>query len=619
MSESMILKSTVVLAAALLARLALRRTSAATRHLLLAAAFCALLALPLLVFTVPALQIPIAIAPAFSIAATATAAPAHTAHSALPAQPAPSLPSTALPWPSILLAVWLCGTAAVAVSTAWAFNAAARLRRSARPLDDPAAARLAQSIGLRAPVDIREMASGQVPFTFGLLRPVILMPACARDWDSSRREAVLLHEMAHIQRGDGWVLMAARAAAALYWWNPLVWMALAALRDERERAADDAVLNAGAAPVEYAAHLLEIARDFSAAPAAGLAVVRPSGLERRLASILDSTVARTRPTRAAAVCVVAALACLLLPLAAVRAQQAEPAGLDDTIRAATSQKNFEMLDNAAAAAMAQSKFETAKKLLQTALEIRRQSGDSSPEFGIGLRNLADFSRAQAQCDDATPLYERALVALGDRPDAASAYIGLGLCALSAKDNAAAANFFERAQAADPNHPGKALAWQAIARQRQGDPVGEEDLYKRAVATDPGEPFAAELYALFLKRHGRADEATQLKPPPAAVARPKLLPGVYRMGSGISAPRLVSRVEPQYTEEARLARLEGVAVYSIEIQPNGMPANIQMLRGVGLGLDQEGIRAILQWRFEPGTKDGTPVPVQAQIEVNWKLM
>jgi beta-lactamase regulating signal transducer with metallopeptidase domain len=132
------------------------------------------------------------------------------------------------------------------------------------------------------------------PLATGLLRTAILLPRTAAAWSADRRRAVLLHELAHIKRRDCRVQLVAQTACALYWFNPLVWIAASQLRSERERACDDAVLRFGAQASSYAAHLLDIARELrpTVRPSAALAMARPSELEGRLISVLAAGRAR---------------------------------------------------------------------------------------------------------------------------------------------------------------------------------------------------------------------------------------------------------------------------------------------------------------------------------------
>ena len=107
---------------------------------------------------------------------------------------------------------------------------------------------------------------------------------------------------------------------------------------------------------------------------------------------------------------------------------------------------------------------------------------------------------------------------------------------------------------------------------------------------------------------------------AAVLAPvKVSAGVlYRVGGGVSAPILIHKIDPEYSEEARAAKYQGTVVLYVEIDPNGTPTNIKVARGLGLGLDQKAVESVTQWKFRPGQKDGRPVTVAATIEVNFRL-
>ena len=96
-------------------------------------------------------------------------------------------------------------------------------------------------------------------------------------------------------------------------------------------------------------------------------------------------------------------------------------------------------------------------------------------------------------------------------------------------------------------------------------------------------------------------------------------GAYRIGGGVSPPQVVFKVEPEYSEEARKAKFQGTVVLFIVVDEKGNPRDLKVIRPLGLGLDQKAIEAVEKWRFKPGMKDGRPVPVQATIEVNFRLL
>ena len=96
-------------------------------------------------------------------------------------------------------------------------------------------------------------------------------------------------------------------------------------------------------------------------------------------------------------------------------------------------------------------------------------------------------------------------------------------------------------------------------------------------------------------------------------------GVYKIGGGVSPPSILFKVEPEYSEEARKAKFQGEVVLQVTVDEKGNPRDIKIIRPLGLGLDQKAIEAVEKWRFTPGKKDGKPVPVYAQISVNFRLL
>ncbi len=96
-------------------------------------------------------------------------------------------------------------------------------------------------------------------------------------------------------------------------------------------------------------------------------------------------------------------------------------------------------------------------------------------------------------------------------------------------------------------------------------------------------------------------------------------GVFRIGGGVSSPRLLHKVEPEYSEEARKAKYQGTVMLAVEVWEDGIAHNIRVVRSLGLGLDEKAMQAVRQWRFAPGRKDGKPVRVAAQIQVSFRLL
>ena len=147
---------------------------------------------------------------------------------------------------------------------------------------------------------------------------------------------VLAHELAHIQRHDWVVQVLADAARAIYWFNPIFWLASSRLRRESEHACDDAVLRLGAAGTQYAEELLAMTRALRSnerLQSPILAMAQPSHLEQRLVALLNPSLNRLAATPWAVIVVAGVAIALTLPLAAVRPEaetrniEAQPAFL----------------------------------------------------------------------------------------------------------------------------------------------------------------------------------------------------------------------------------------------------------------------------------------------------
>jgi TonB family protein len=561
------------------------------------------------------------------------------AHNAAPGALVPGGSTAAgqrvLDWQFWLIVLWGAGSAVSMTQILVAWAAMWRVKRRAERFDPTSL--LAMPGGIK----VWATAPGSMPMTGGIFRPSIFLPEDARDWSDERRRVVLLHEMAHIRRADPATHLLARVALSLNWWNPLVWTAWREFLKERERAADDLVLGAGARASEYADHLLEIARTMQSAPAIGWAAVamaRRSQLEGRLIAILDAGIAREGLSRKSVWATVLAVLALMTPFAALRAQDDAlmiPADADATIRAAAAQKNHQMLDTAAGAALAFAQYDLARKLLDSSLAITSEvSGERSVAYGQGLLRLGDLERNRGNFDEAEAFYTKAVSVLGDRPEAAAALIDLGTAALRKKDTQTAIEYFQRAQTADSNHPATATMWLAVVREQQQSLDEAESLYKQALASQDQKAAPAattmELYAQFLKRQGRTDEANGLAEQAAALRKEQGATApmfrqaagqqALRMGQpGMTPPRLAYKVEPEYTEEARMAKYQGTIVVSAVVGVDGTAQDMKVVRGLGLGLDQKAVQAISKWKFNPGTVNGQPVPVVAQIEVNFRLL
>ncbi|HEV2148026.1 MAG TPA: M56 family metallopeptidase, partial [Longimicrobiaceae bacterium] len=345
------LKAALLLGAAGLLALALRRRSAAARHLVWTTAIAGVLALPLAqllplrVEVLPAslggpnpqvqeIDFGPAAEPVLRADAPAAAALESTREPASPSLPSHAFepqPPAARAWlpdgvgrGTLLVAVWLLGAGVLILRLLFGTATVWWLARTGERIEDEewtaAADRISRGFDAPSARLVRSRWT-EMPMTWGMLRPVVLLPASCDSWPAERRDVVLRHELAHVARRDVLTLALAQLACAVHWFNPLSWVALHQLRAEAERCCDDWVLSTGTRASTYADHLLEMVRIIGRArvPAAvALPMAQRSTFEGRLLAILEPGVERGAPGRRRAVLTVGGLAVLVAALGAMR-------------------------------------------------------------------------------------------------------------------------------------------------------------------------------------------------------------------------------------------------------------------------------------------------------------
>jgi beta-lactamase regulating signal transducer with metallopeptidase domain/protocatechuate 3,4-dioxygenase beta subunit len=341
-------KATLLLLVAWVVASSARRSSAALRHRIWALALCGAGTLPLVSWLVPGWRLPVLPAVALPSSARLPIEPTTASEilpdpAPLPANPSAAVAESSTPRRPVLsgrrrveasatpttaskvvlarrysmsaaarlsapirlasqnwtardawLGAWCLGAFVVAVPTLLGLAANEVLRRRARRVEGVGWRALLDEarahFGIRREVELRESADSPVPLTWGIARPVVLLPDEAETWPEPTRRLVLLHELAHVRRLDAGLLLAGRLVAAVYWFHPLAWYALRRLRLECEHAVDDCVVLAGARPTDYARQLLELARSLRLPRlSAAVPMARINTLELRMKMLFDRT------------------------------------------------------------------------------------------------------------------------------------------------------------------------------------------------------------------------------------------------------------------------------------------------------------------------------------------
>ncbi len=320
-------KSSVALGVPLCVNLLLRNKSAALRRLVLSTAIVAMFASAVMLPVVPRWS---ATAPSWlqpenprpvliSGPATIDKVPARVTPTRLRVthpmasqsdfvRPVPiprSIPTSSIP------AIWFTGTAILLARFAINLLALRRLRRNSVPVTDR------DFLGHR--IALLQNEAIAAPVTWGIMRPVILVPPRFRQLTVESRQTVLRHEVAHIEAHDFLLRVLAEIARAAIWFQPLMWIASRQLRVEQELACDNRVLAEGARPSAYAKLLLEWDRyvDGNNSPIA-VGMVQRSSLRRRLHSLLDDNVQRVPVSRAGILTTALLVLMVAVPLAALQ-------------------------------------------------------------------------------------------------------------------------------------------------------------------------------------------------------------------------------------------------------------------------------------------------------------
>jgi beta-lactamase regulating signal transducer with metallopeptidase domain/HEAT repeat protein len=343
-------KATLILVAAIAMTVVMKRASAGSRHLVWLVTLGGLLLIPALTAWAPlrlailpadappATHAPKATSPAPITKSAKSDALSTAATTSLPAES--QLPDigvkeesgfSVMTGLSAVLAIWAAVVIAILASLGYGVYLVNRIVRNSTVLDTEdwlsPLYEVSDRMGLEQPPRLLRSEHAKMPFACGVFRPTIVLPAECDNWNSDRRLAVLLHELAHVRRHDLAGHTLGRLACAFYWFHPLVWTAAKQLRNESERACDDIALACGARASDYAEHLLEIVTSVRGdqTPNVALAMARRKEFEGRMLAILDPELRHAGPTRRQSFGLIASLALISVVVGAAAPARREAA------------------------------------------------------------------------------------------------------------------------------------------------------------------------------------------------------------------------------------------------------------------------------------------------------
>jgi TonB family protein len=564
-------QTTVVVAAGLLGLWAVRLDAPAARYAALRAllAFCLLL---------PVIQSRVPLPPAsLDVTETVTvrAIPAGSADEERSSERARAPLGASMTWMPVNAVILLLATGAIA-RLGWISAGIVKLRalRRAADISPPGGEHddLQSIIGVRAA--IRYVPCLGQPVTFGVRRPVVLLPDRLRQLPVSVQRAVTAHELWHVRRRDWMWTVAEETVRAALWFHPAIWLLLSRIQASREEVVDELTVLTTGSRRSYLDALLTFADERPLFAATAFA--RRCHLVRRMLLISKESVMSSRRIVASSlglgVAIVATgwYSVLAFPLMQAQAPPRDPVRTPTEIRAAAEQAEKE-----------------------AAVKERIAKEPTKENYLI----LVQYSWERAFRD--TSLSE------SQKAD----YIAQGLEAA------------DSALALDPDYVEGLIYKNLLLRmkaERTTDLVENRRLISEANALRGR---AMELRKAQPPPPPPPPGATAGMPPPPPPPPPPPAPvdGVMplRVGGGIKPPAKVHDARPEYPAVAREAGIQGVVVMEVVVDTAGGVRDARVLRSIPL-LDQAALDAVRQWRFEPTLLNGQPMPVIMTVTINFTL-
>lgn len=499
-----------------------------------------------------------------------------------------------------------------------------RLRRAARPfhaaLPWPSRAELRIAPGVTSPV------------TFGVFRPLVLLPPQFPSLDERARQAILCHELLHVDRRDWAFTLAEELVRAVFWFHPAIWWLLGEIQLAREQAVDRAVIDVTQAKDEYVDALLAIAGaraqlDLAPAPL----FLRKRHLRHRVVSILkEARMSKTRLASALAgsVCILAAAAWFVtntFPLSAA------PQIVQDAPGVTVDAGGGTLLHRAPVAYPESARGKGVKGVVVVELtfdangnvadaralsgpeELRKPALESVLQWHFAHETAGNKRQVTiAFTPPATPAPELSRATDSVRLPKGATYTLKSITVLGLSDDAKSELLAKLpVRVGDPITADMIPAIAKAAR--------EFDEHLSVVGRSLREPDFA-LTIVGPQRPAMAIPAP-MAPSVAVASTPQdtapMPPDRIKIGGNEQAMKLVRQPRPVYPPDAKEARIQGVVQLSAVIAKDGTVQRLEVLTGHPL-LVPSALEAVRQWVYEPTLLNGNPVEVQTQIDVNYTL-
>jgi TonB family protein len=619
--KSIALRTAGLWALATAAIFAFRVKSPATRHAVWTLVTAAMLLLPILQLAAPKLPLRLLDAPAPVVA--------HPPVATLSLPLAPQSQTTH--WESVAVAIWVAGALLLLGRLAYGYGFALRLVRAARDVEE----------------SVMESDWIAVPVTIGSR---VVLPANWREWTAEKRESVLAHELAHVQRRDWAISAMAAVNRAIFWFHPAAWWLERTLASLAEQACDDAAVAKVGSREAYAAALVEIAA--MARASAGriiweaMAMARSGQVRKRVERILNETRELSRsvsPRRWAAMALCALP--VLWVAAAVKVTRAQPAPMPIPAVEAADQEPAAPSSEAQTAAL-----EKLKALEAQIATFKQQNIGRLPEqFQANIQEIQVLQLRLGNTNEQLGALQRRKLSLETQlqntMSRARFYEAQGtqVQGLEHRVGEAEGALAAARQTYAPNHPQirqmeaalGLLKLELVVKRAEATQSGGAPPQTRLEAEAAGNTLKTEIQNTNLEIEervkqvqsinsqlatltARVENTPELERRYADLLREYQMAKQYLENAPTTGPALISRAEPEYTAAAKSAGIQGKVELSITIGTDGIARDIQVIRSLDPGLDKQAIECVTKWRFRPASRGGHPVTAFATVEVDFKL-
>jgi TonB family protein len=459
-----------------------------------------------------------------------------------------------------------------------------RLRAGAAPVGVSAlVTELQSSLGTRA--EVRYAAQLQHPVTFGVCRPVVLLPESLRAQPAEIQRAVLAHELLHVQRRDwAWLVVEEIARAAL-WFQPAAWWLISRIQLAREEVVDDLTVMVTGRRRTYVEALLAFADPTSLAPTAAFArrrhLFRRIGLVSQEVHMSSARIVVSCAAMAAVIAVGSSYAVSAFPLeqagqVSSAAPAVDPGPLERRANPITPENpvprrvSSEPMTYPQEAALVQAAGQIA---LQVTLDELGRVAEARPvHFGI-----------------TSPVMELSGVGLSVKDEGLRERLRGTVLRFGA----------QTAQLLEVYDAIARAATDAVKQWRYDPPFKAPISFPITLRFGPGAP---------------VETAIQVTPDPPVPSNDRTI----RVGErGVRVPTKIRDVKPVYPAVARAANVQGIVIMEVRIEPDGSVGSARVLRSIPL-LDQAALDAVNQWQFTPTLLNGNPVPVIMTVTINFNL-